>query len=156
LIIYTGLYQSFGYKAPFIFCIAVAAFDFILRLFMVERRDCPPEWFEDEKKEISKEQSYMDSKVEQITCNNSIEKNNNSVNQPEVNNEEVTTIDNATEEPKVKPQVSTWALLSHPRLLAAALLSFAYGTVFNVFEVKYFFSEAQNNVQTIKSFFIII
>ncbi|KAI7902391.1 major facilitator superfamily domain-containing protein [Cokeromyces recurvatus] len=42
------LYQSVGYKAPFILCICLAGIDLILRLLVVERRNQPPEWFEND------------------------------------------------------------------------------------------------------------
>lgn len=41
----TALYQTRGYKAPFIFCVALAGVDLVLRLFLVERKNNPPEWF---------------------------------------------------------------------------------------------------------------
>ncbi|RCH82769.1 hypothetical protein CU097_003565 [Rhizopus azygosporus] len=40
-----ALYQTRGYKAPFIFCVALAGVDLVLRLFLVERKNNPPEWF---------------------------------------------------------------------------------------------------------------
>ncbi|KAI8575640.1 hypothetical protein K450DRAFT_260802 [Umbelopsis ramanniana AG] len=42
-----ALYHQLGFKAPFIFCIILAAIDFIMRLLIVERRRNPKEWFED-------------------------------------------------------------------------------------------------------------
>ncbi|KAI8098142.1 major facilitator superfamily domain-containing protein [Gilbertella persicaria] len=46
--LYTALYHSMGYKAPFILCICLAGVDMLLRLFLVERRHRPAEWFSDD------------------------------------------------------------------------------------------------------------
>ncbi|KAI7890333.1 major facilitator superfamily domain-containing protein [Mucor mucedo] len=43
-----ALYQHAGYKAPFILCIVLAGIDLILRIFLVERRNKPAEWFLDD------------------------------------------------------------------------------------------------------------
>lgn len=43
-----ALYQHAGYKAPFILCIVLAGIDLLLRLFLVERRNKPAEWFLDD------------------------------------------------------------------------------------------------------------
>ncbi|KAF7723162.1 hypothetical protein EC973_002297 [Apophysomyces ossiformis] len=41
-----ALFQHYGYRAPFILCVALTGLDFLLRLFLVERRNRPKEWFE--------------------------------------------------------------------------------------------------------------
>ncbi|KAI9268170.1 major facilitator superfamily domain-containing protein [Phascolomyces articulosus] len=41
-----ALYDKFGYKSPFIFCVIIAGIDFFMRLFLVERRNNPKHWFE--------------------------------------------------------------------------------------------------------------
>lgn len=41
------MYQYGGYRAPFIFCLGLAGIDFILRVFLIERRNRPVEWFKD-------------------------------------------------------------------------------------------------------------
>ncbi|KAI9255136.1 major facilitator superfamily domain-containing protein [Phascolomyces articulosus] len=40
------LFDKFGYKSPFIFCIVLVGIDFFLRLFLIERRNSPKHWFE--------------------------------------------------------------------------------------------------------------
>ncbi|KAI8393496.1 major facilitator superfamily domain-containing protein [Radiomyces spectabilis] len=103
-----ALYQQFGYKAPFILCVALTGFDFLLRLFLVERRNQPAEWFSDIKG--SEEKSS-----------------------PTIMSNDETGIAEATTQ-TARRQVSTWQLLKHPRLLCGMLVAFAQGTVFNVFE----------------------
>lgn len=132
IITFIGLYHRFGYKAPFIFCIVVAGVDFFLRLFMVEKKDSPPEWFLDEEEEAAKEISSVNSESNrEAVCDLPTGEDNTEDNTVSLQEAKCDVT-----ETKTKPKLSTWALLSHPRLLAAALLSFAYGTVFNVFEVK--------------------
>ncbi|KAI9485083.1 major facilitator superfamily domain-containing protein [Zychaea mexicana] len=40
------LFHSYGYRAPFILCLIVTVIDLILRIFVIERRNCSAEWFE--------------------------------------------------------------------------------------------------------------
>ncbi|KAI8382349.1 major facilitator superfamily domain-containing protein [Blakeslea trispora] len=94
------LYQSAGYKAPFILCICLAGIDLLLRLFLIERRNRPPEWFTDKAMTIDK----------------------------------LTAISDTQEDNKNNHSVTVIQLLRHPRLLAALLLAFANGCVYNVFE----------------------
>ncbi|KAI9275278.1 major facilitator superfamily domain-containing protein [Helicostylum pulchrum] len=114
-----GLYQHFGYKAPFIFVIVLAGVDFILRLLMIEKSDYLPEWLENEEKEESvKDETIINEEAtigqDNETCSS--------------------TISTSNAEPPVKGRVSTWTLISNPRLIAAALLAFANGVIYNVFE----------------------
>lgn len=121
-----GLYQHFGYKAPFIFVIVLAGIDFVLRLLMVEKSDCLPEWLENEEKEMptndEKEMPAKDDTIinEEVTIGQE---------------DEASTISTSNAEPPAKGRVSTWTLISQPRLIAAALLAFANGIIYNVFEV---------------------
>lgn len=96
---------------------------------MVEKKNSPPEWFLDEEEVVEKEVSSANSELNREAVCDLSTGEDNTVSQQEAAQYDVT-------ETKTKPNLSTWALLSHPRLLAAALLSFAYGTIFNVFEVK--------------------
>lgn len=113
-----GLYQHFGYKAPFIFVIVLAGVDFVLRLLMVEKSDCLPEWLENEEKEVpAKDDTIIN---EEVTTGQ---------------DDETSTISTSNAVPPVKGCVSTWTLISQPRLIAAALLAFANGIIYNVFEV---------------------
>ncbi|KAI9255142.1 major facilitator superfamily domain-containing protein [Phascolomyces articulosus] len=41
------LFDKIGYRGPFIFIIVLAGIDFLLRLFLIERRNNPKHWFED-------------------------------------------------------------------------------------------------------------
>lgn len=130
-----ALYQRFGYKAPFIFCVALAGIDFFLRLFMVEKGECPPEWFQDanEKRQTNDQHSICVAQPgdKAIVIEENLIENGegNQASQLSTNNDADTQV--------VMPQqkLSTWTLLCQPRLLVAALLSFANGTIFNVFEV---------------------
>ncbi|KAI9471017.1 MAG: major facilitator superfamily domain-containing protein [Benjaminiella poitrasii] len=106
-----ALYQSVGYKAPFILCICLAGIDLILRLFVVERRNQPREWFEDNKS-ISKPTVATSTLVSQP-----ISEGNKSLSKE-----------------KKKNKVTVIRLLRQNRLLASLLLSFANGCVYNVFE----------------------
>ncbi|KAG2235098.1 hypothetical protein INT48_002439 [Thamnidium elegans] len=109
-----GLYQHFGYKAPFIFVIVLAGVDFILRLLMVEKSDCLPEWLENKEIEMpAKDETIINEEV-------TIGQDN-----------ETSTISTSNAELPVKNRVSTWTLISQPRLIAAALLAFANGIIYN-------------------------
>jgi MFS family permease len=134
-----ALYQRFGYKAPFILCVVLAGIDFFLRLFMVEKDECLSEWFSDssKKKQIEDQQSIVvveqgEKTVASMEGNFTGEQASQSSITQSQND-----INNDTDTQVVMPQqkLSTWTLLRQPRLLAAALLSFANGTIFNVFEV---------------------
>lgn len=98
---------------------------------MVEKRDCPPEWFEDDS---NQEQIQKSIKADKVTLS-SREEVDSVIH--DANEEPTPTVIITDEEiePTIKPQISIWKLLSRPRLIAASLISFANGTVFNVFEV---------------------
>ncbi|GAA5795127.1 hypothetical protein HPULCUR_000479 [Helicostylum pulchrum] len=96
-----------------------AGVDFILRLLMIEKSDYLPEWLENEEKEESvKDETIINEEAtigqDNETCSSIISTSN--------------------AEPPVKGRVSTWTLISNPRLIAAALLAFANGVIYNVFE----------------------
>ncbi|KAI8077599.1 major facilitator superfamily domain-containing protein [Thamnidium elegans] len=91
--------------------------DFILRLLMVEKSDCLPEWLENKEIEMpAKDETIINEEV-------TIGQDN-----------ETSTISTSNAELPVKNRVSTWTLISQPRLIAAALLAFANGIIYNVFE----------------------
>ncbi|KAI8973270.1 major facilitator superfamily domain-containing protein [Mycotypha africana] len=98
------LFHNIGYKAPFILCICLAGLDFILRLFLVERRNQPPEWYND---------SNETSAVEPSTI--------------------VNPAPDSTKE-KVKERITILKLLRQNRLIASLVIAFSNGCVFNVFE----------------------
>lgn len=86
---------------------------------MVEKSDCLPEWLENEEKDIpTKDETIIN---EEVTLGQ---------------DNETSTISTSNAEPIVKGRVSTWTLISQPRLIAAALLAFANGIIYNVFEVR--------------------
>ncbi|KAG0188712.1 hypothetical protein DFQ28_004497, partial [Apophysomyces sp. BC1034] len=41
------LFEKYGYQTPFILCVSLTGVDFFLRLFLVERRNQPKEWFDE-------------------------------------------------------------------------------------------------------------
>lgn len=106
-----ALYQSAGYKAPFILCICLAGIDFILRVFLVERRNRPAEWFL--KEPIVNAPTIVPSTL---------------VN-PTTDDDESSSI-----KKKSKHNVTVLQLLRQHRLIAGLLLAFANGCVYNVFE----------------------
>lgn len=105
------MYQSAGYKAPFILCISLAGIDFILRIFLVERRNRPVEWFQ--KEPIVNAPTIVPSTL----VNPSPEDD-----------------DSSSIKKKSKHKVTVLQLLSQHRLIASLLLAFANGCVYNVFE----------------------
>ncbi|CAO0800469.1 unnamed protein product [Mucor circinelloides] len=106
-----ALYQSAGYKAPFILCICLAGIDFILRVFLVERRNRPAEWFQ-------KEPVVNAPTIVPSTLVNPTSEDDSSSNIKK----------------KSKHKVTVLQLLSQHRLIASLLLAFANGCVYNVFE----------------------
>lgn len=104
-----ALYKKSGYKAPFILCIVLAGVDLILRVFLVERRNRPAEWFQEDMNAPTVVPSTM------------------------VNNDEGAK-EEADQEKKSKSHVTVFQLLRQHRLLAGMLLAFANGCVYNVFE----------------------
>lgn len=106
-----ALYQSAGYKAPFILCICLAGIDFILRVFLVERRNRPAEWF-------LKEPIVNAPTIVPSTLVNPIPEDDGS----------------SSIKKKNKHNVTVLQLLRQHRLIASLLLAFANGCVYNVFE----------------------
>jgi predicted MFS family arabinose efflux permease len=103
---FLALYQKSGYQAPFLLGIVLTGADFVLRLFLVERRNRPIELFDDK-----------DMNAPTIV--------------PSTNN---FSVEEKQEEKKPKHNVTIIQLLRQHRLLAGMLLAFANGCVYNVFE----------------------
>lgn len=122
-----ALYQTRGYKSPFIFCIVLAGVDLLLRLFLVERKNNPPEWFE--KNASIKEASISpDSPEDTIKLSDEKEERVSS-NSPE------DTIEFPDEKKsQEKQEVTYFSLLKEHRLLAGMLMAFSNATVIGVFE----------------------
>jgi Na+/melibiose symporter-like transporter len=106
----SALYHSIGYKAPFILCICLAGIDLILRLFLVERRNRPAEWFVEDSSSVNEPTISPATLVAPAVENDS----------------------NTIE--KKKHNVTIIQLLRQHRLIAGLLLAFANGCVYNVFE----------------------
>lgn len=114
-----ALYHQMGFKAPFVFCIIMAAIDFVMRLLIVERRNNPKEWFDDVDKHdplTKTEQSVCDSGSPALT-------------------------DDATATPLTANKVSIIKLLSYGRMWGALLITFIMAVVIGSIEVRicYFF-----------------
>ncbi|KAG2177477.1 hypothetical protein INT44_007988 [Umbelopsis vinacea] len=128
-----ALYHQLGFKAPFIFCIILAAIDFIMRLLIVERRRNPKEWFEDmdraseaKKKQVLRtpdEKSVVDSA--HVPANTIVE------DDPAVIEEAPTTI---SPEAAIDNKVSILKLLSYSRMWGALTLTFASAIVLGAIE----------------------
>ncbi|KAI8637337.1 major facilitator superfamily domain-containing protein [Parasitella parasitica] len=106
-----ALYHSAGYKAPFILCICLAGIDFILRVFLVERRNRPAEWFQ--KEPLVNAPTTVPSTLVNPTSEDD---------------------DSSSMKKKKKHTVTVFQLLRQHRLIASLLLAFANGCVYNVFE----------------------
>ncbi|OBZ86631.1 putative MFS-type transporter C18.02, partial [Choanephora cucurbitarum] len=61
------LYQSFGYKAPFILCLCLAGIDLLLRLFLIERRHSV--WFDTLPKEEEDKEEIHTISLKQLLQN---------------------------------------------------------------------------------------
>lgn len=107
------MYQHAGYKSPFIFCIVLAGIDLILRLFLVERKNNPPEWFEKE------------TIVDSTSKKDDIESTDMTISSQE-----------EKEEIKNQKPVTYLRLLKQHRLLAGMLMAFSNAVVIGTFEVR--------------------
>jgi hypothetical protein len=124
---FTALYHQLGFKAPFIFCIILAAIDFIMRLLIVERRRNPKEWFEDmDKASAAKSAATRDKKS-----------TTDSAHVPATIAEESTSLEEetTTSTPAVDNKVSIIKLLSHTRMWGALILTFASAIILGALEV---------------------
>ncbi|KAI9261164.1 major facilitator superfamily domain-containing protein [Sporodiniella umbellata] len=110
-----GLVSGAPIGAPFIFCIAIAGLDFLLRLFLVERKNNPPEWFE-------KDSKNQESIVSQDTKNDSTE------------DVTIFTETVSKNDEKTTKNVTYWSLLKEHRLLAGMLMVFTDALIIGVFE----------------------
>jgi hypothetical protein len=109
-----ALYHNLGFKAPFVFCVIMAAIDFVMRLLIVERRNNPKEWFDpvDKRDVLSKtEQSLADSASPVLT-------------------------DDATATPPTANKVSIIKLMSYLRMWGALLITFIMALVIGSIEVR--------------------
>ena len=139
-ILLLALFHSYGYRVPFILCIVVTAADFIFRAIMIERRKCPKEWLEEPKSTASNnhpvegEETATPSITDCTTAHGSTKIEETTANQsPSLNDDE-----SATEN---LPRESTFSILQMfhiPRVLVALMVYFAFGIIFNVFEVTLF------------------
>ncbi|KAH8552540.1 major facilitator superfamily domain-containing protein [Umbelopsis sp. PMI_123] len=128
-----ALYHQLGFKAPFIFCIVLAAIDFIMRVLIVERRRNPKEWFED------MDGAYAAQKKEVGTNENNSVVDSAHIPVPIAIDQESTVIEDATmvsAQPAVaiENKVSTLKLLSYTRMWGALILSFASAIFFGAIE----------------------
>ncbi|KAF1807020.1 major facilitator superfamily domain-containing protein [Mucor lusitanicus] len=106
-----GLVCGSPIGAPFILCICLAGIDFVLRVFLVERRNRPAEWFQ-------KEPVVNAPTIVPSTLVNPMPEDD----------------DSSSTKKKTKHKVTVLQLLSQHRLIASLLLAFANGCVYNVFE----------------------
>lgn len=97
----------------------------MLRLILVERRNQPPEWFE------SSEPEKFESRTEPARVEDGTRSDASTVRDSSVDDLSVT-----DPEKSQKADVNILRLLTQPRVLAAALIAFAHGVAFNVFEVS--------------------
>lgn len=88
-------------------CIVLAGVDLILRVFLVERRNRPAEWFQEDMNAPTVVPSTMINTGEEAK---------------------------GSDEKQSKSHVTVFQLLRQHRLLAGMLLAFANGCVYNVFE----------------------
>ncbi|CAO3659025.1 unnamed protein product [Rhizopus stolonifer] len=107
-----ALYQTRGYKSPFIFCIVLAGVDLLLRLFLVEQKTILPN---DSPEDTIK---LPDEKEERISSNSP----ENSIKLPD------------KKESQEKQEITYFSLLKEHRLLAGMLMAFSNATVIGVFE----------------------
>jgi hypothetical protein len=87
----------------------------------------PSKWFKEEDHQLSVDEAVTDSIVNEEKLIGKA--------QDTTDNETATTTAEVKEEGKPKVHVSLRAFISHPRLIAASLLAFANGAIYNVFEV---------------------
>lgn len=101
---------------------------------MVERRNQPPEWFEtgSEKRESSSPETFQESRVTEAV---QTEEGRRSSDTTTVH-DSVDDLSVTEPEKSQKAEVNIFQLLKQPRVLAAALIAFAHGVAFNVFEVS--------------------
>ncbi|KAI9261165.1 major facilitator superfamily domain-containing protein [Sporodiniella umbellata] len=125
-----ALYHTRGYKAPFIFCIAIAGLDFLLRLFLVERKNNPPEWFEKDSKNqesiVSQDSASQKSGETKLKDSaNSLEKAPESLAKND-STEDVTIFTETVSknDEKTTKNVTYWSLLKEHRLLAGMIVVF--------------------------------
>lgn len=111
---YIVLYYTRGYKAPFIFCISLAAVDFVMRLLLIERKHSPSEWFEVKgQQEIKRDSDAQEGSILSIA--------------------------HTTPKKDHKPQVTYFVLLKQPRLINGLLLNISYALLTGVLEVTRLF-----------------
>lgn len=107
---YIALYYTRGYKAPFIFCISLAVVDFVMRLFLIERKHSPSAWFEPEgQQEIKRDSNAQEGSILSIA--------------------------RSTPKKDHKLQVTYFVLLKQPRLINGLLLNVSYALLTGVLEV---------------------
>lgn len=105
-----ALYYTRGYKAPFIFCISLAVVDFVMRLFLIERKHSPSEWYEEEdQQEIKRNLDAQEGSILSIA--------------------------HTTSNKDHKLQVTYFVLLKQPRLINGLLLNVSYALLTGVLEV---------------------
>jgi hypothetical protein len=133
-----ALYHQLGFKAPFIFCIILAAIDFIMRLLIVERRRNPKEWFEDmdrasaantKKQDLPTPDQKSGVDSAHVPANTIVE------DDPAVIEEAATAV-SASPEAAVDNKVSVLKLLSYSRMWGALILTFASAIVLGAIEVR--------------------
>ncbi|ORE21935.1 MFS general substrate transporter [Rhizopus microsporus] len=104
-----ALYYTRGYKAPFIFCISLAVVDFVMRLFLIERKHSPSEWYEEEdQQEIKRNLDAQEGSILSIA--------------------------HTTSNKDHKLQVTYFVLLKQPRLINGLLLNVSYALLTGVLE----------------------
>lgn len=105
-----------GFKAPFVFCIIMAAIDFVMRLLIVERRNNPKEWFDD----VDKRDPL--TKTERSVCDSG----------SPASADDAT----ATATPLTANKVSIIKLMSYGRMWGALLITFIMALVIGSIEVR--------------------
>ncbi|RCH99843.1 hypothetical protein CU097_010630 [Rhizopus azygosporus] len=104
-----ALFEAKGYRAPFIFCIGIAAADLVMRLFLIESKRHPPGSFKTEEKQAENhDTSTNDTIVSEAS-------------------------DDQCKVPS-KNSVTYWRLLKQPRLLNGLLMIFTYSFVLGALE----------------------
>ncbi|KAJ2956910.1 hypothetical protein NQZ79_g7305 [Umbelopsis isabellina] len=109
-----ALYHQMGFKAPFVFCIIMAAIDFVMRLLIVERRNNPKEWFDD----VDKRDPL--TKTERSVCDSG----------SPASTDDAT----ATATPLTANKVSIIKLMSYGRMWGALLITFIMALVIGSIE----------------------
>ncbi|KAI8145243.1 major facilitator superfamily domain-containing protein [Fennellomyces sp. T-0311] len=139
-----SLFVHFGYKAPFIFCLAFAGVDFLLRLGLIERRNNPKNWFETESEIDTEQQADASQDENEIPIRESVvsthEKDESNCNYkrtidgPDVEVTEEIYSGGGLDDEISSATVTMLQLLRNPRVLTVLLVSFAHGFCITVFE----------------------